>query len=71
MWGLVFFHVGDAYFGPLDLSELSKGVGAELHMDFTIGYVQPMSLRLGFAYGLDEGGGAQIYVSFGLPFWRP
>jgi len=68
MRGLVFFDVGNAYFGPLDLSELNKGVGAELPMDFTIGYVQPMSLRLGFAYGLDEGGGAQIYMSFGRPF---
>jgi len=68
MWGLVFFDVGDAYFGPLDLSELRTGIGAELHMDFTIGYVQPMSLRLGFAYGLDEGGGAHFYVSFGRPF---
>jgi len=68
MWGLVFFDVGDAYFGPLDLSDFRKGVGAEIHMDFTIGYVQPMSLRLGFAYGLDEGGGTQFYVGFGRPF---
>jgi Tol biopolymer transport system component len=68
MWGLVFFDVGNAYFGPLVLSELRKGVGAELHMDFTIGYVQPMSLRLGFGYGLDEGGGGQFYVAFGRPF---
>ena len=37
-------------------------------MDCTLGYVQPMPLRLGFAYGLDEGGGAQFYVSFGRPF---
>jgi outer membrane protein assembly factor BamA len=68
MWGLVFFDVGNAYFGQLDPSNFRKGVGLELHMDFTIGYVQPMSLRLGFAYGLDEGGGAQFYVSFGRPF---
>lgn len=68
MWGLVFFDVGNAYFGPLVLSNLKKGVGGEIHMDFTIGYTQPMSLRLGFAYGLDEGGGAQFYVGFGRPF---
>jgi len=68
MWGLVFFDVGDAYFGPLDLSSLKKGTGAELHFDFTLGYTQPMSLRLGFAYGFDEGGGAQFYVGFGRPF---
>ena len=68
MWGLVFVDVGNAYFGPLVLSELRKGVGAELHMDFTIGYTQPLSLRIGFAYGLDEGGGAQFYLAFGRPF---
>jgi len=37
-------------------------------MDFTLGYVQPYSLRLGFAYGLDRSGGAQFYVNFGRPF---
>jgi Tol biopolymer transport system component len=68
MWGLVFLDVGNAYFGPLVLSDLRKGVGGEIHMDFTIGYTQPLSLRLGFAYGLDEGGGAQFYVAFGRPF---
>ena len=68
MWGLVFFDVGDAYFGPLVLSDFRKGAGAEIHMDFTIGYSEPMSLRLGFAYGFDEGGGAQFYVAFGRPF---
>ena len=68
MWGLVFFDVGNAYFGPLDLSELRKGVGAELHMDFTIGYTQPMSLRLGVAYGFDDRGGFQFYAGFGRPF---
>jgi hypothetical protein len=68
MWGLVFFDVGDAYFGPLVLSNFRKGAGAEIHMDFTLGYTQPMSLRLGFAYGFDEGGGAQFYFAFGRPF---
>jgi hypothetical protein len=68
MWGLIFFDVGDAYFGKIDFSRFRKGAGAELHLDFTIGYVQPMYLRLGFAYGFDRGGGAQFYASFGLPF---
>ncbi len=68
MWGLVFFDLGNAYFGPLDLSQLRKGAGAEVHMDFTIGYTQPMSLRLGAAYGFDRGGGFQLYAGFGRPF---
>ncbi len=68
MYGLVFFDYGNAYFGPLNLNDFRKGVGAELLMDFTLGYVQPYTLRVGFAYGLDEGGGAQFYMSFGRPF---
>jgi Tol biopolymer transport system component len=68
MYGLVFFDYGNAYFGPLDLRAFRKGVGAEILMDFTLGYVQAYTLRVGFAYGLDEGGGAQLYVNFGRPF---
>ena len=68
LYGLVFFDLGNAYFGPLDLGELRKGVGAEILLDFTLGYTLPYSLRLGFAYGLNQGGGAQFYVNFGRPF---
>ncbi len=68
MYALVFFDYGNAYFGRLDLNDFRKGTGLELLMDFTLGYVQPYSLRVGFAYGLDRGGGAQLYVNFGRPF---
>jgi Tol biopolymer transport system component len=68
LYGLVFFDYGNAYFGPLDFDAFRKGVGAEILMDFTLGYVQPYSLRLGFAYGFDGGGGTQFYVNFGRPF---
>ncbi len=68
MWGLVFFDVGNAYFGQIDFPDFRKGTGFELHFDFTLGYVEPLSLRVGFAYGFDEGGGAQFYAAFGRPF---
>ncbi|MDH3200756.1 MAG: hypothetical protein OEM15_07675 [Myxococcales bacterium] len=68
MYALVFFDYGNAYFGPLDLNDFRKGTGLELLMNFTLGYVQPYSLRVGFAYGLDRGGGTQVYVNFGRPF---
>jgi len=68
MYGLVFFDYGDAYFGPLDFNNFRKGTGFELLMNFTFGYVESLSLRLGFAYGFDAGGGATYYVSFGRPF---
>jgi len=68
MYGLIFFDFGDAYFGPLDFDSFRKGAGAEILMDFTLGYSQPYSLRVGFAYGFDQGGGTQFYVNFGRPF---
>ena len=68
MYGLVFFDYGNAYFGPLDFNDFRRGAGIELLMDFTLGYVQSYSLRLGFAYGFDFGGGTQFYVNFGRPF---
>jgi hypothetical protein len=68
MWGLIFFDVGNAYFGQIDFPDFRKGTGFELHFDFTLGYVEPLSLRVGFAYGFDEGGGAQFYAAFGRPF---
>jgi hypothetical protein len=68
MYGLVFFDYGDAYFGSLDFDTFRKGAGAEILMNFTLGYVQPYTLRIGFAYGFDKGGGTQLYVNFGRPF---
>jgi hypothetical protein len=68
MYGLVFFDYGDAYFGQLDFGDFRKGTGVELLMDFTLGYVEALSLRVGFAYGFDGGGGATWYLSFGAPF---
>ena len=68
MYGLVFFDWGNAYFGTVDFGNFRKGVGAELFGNFLLGYELGYSLRLGFAYGLDQGGGAQFYVNFGVPF---
>ncbi len=68
MYAIVFFDYGNAYFGPLEFGDFRKGTGAELHFDFTVGYTQALSLRVGYAYGFDEGGGNQLYVNFGVPF---
>ena len=68
MYALVFFDWGNAYFNRLNIREFRKGVGIELLSDFTLGYILPYTLRLGFAYGLDEGGGAQFYFNWGVPF---
>lgn len=66
--GAVFTDVGDAFFGPIDLSTFLVGVGAELHLDFTVAYVLGYSLRLGFARGLRDEGETQLYFHLGVPF---
>jgi hypothetical protein len=68
LWGTVFTDVGDAFFGDLDLERFRVGVGGQLHLDFTIFYVLPFSLRLGYARGLMEGGIDQFYGHLGVPF---
>lgn len=68
IYGSVFFDYGNAYFGALNLNDFRKGTGVELLMRFTLGYVEPYTLRLGFAYGLDQDGGPQFYINFGRPF---
>jgi Tol biopolymer transport system component len=68
LWGAVFFDVGDAFFGELDLSTLRYGIGGELYTDFMLGYFLTYTLRLGIARGLSEGGETQVYGNIGVPF---
>lgn len=68
LYANVFVDYGDAFRGKLDPSTFRVGSGAELLMDFTIGYFIRYTLRTGFAWGFNEGGGAQWYVNLGVPF---
>jgi hypothetical protein len=64
----IFCDYGDAFSGELDLSTFRVGVGAELFLDFTLFYVLPFSLRVGYARGLMEGGIDQVYGHLGVGF---
>ncbi len=68
VWGSVFMDYGDAFFGELDLSTFRVGVGAELFVDFLLGYIIPYTMRIGVARGLSEGGGTHTYFHLGRPF---
>ncbi len=57
--------VGDAFQNTPDFR---VGVGGHLMIDFTIGYVLPFTLRVGYARGLMEGGIDQVYGHLGVPF---
>ena len=68
LYGGVFLDVGDAFNGPIDLSKFLFGTGAEVFLDFTLGYFLPFTLRLGVARGLSDGGETQFYANIGSPF---
>jgi len=60
-----FLDVGAAAPEELGLSDLRRGVGAELRANLTLGYYLDVALRLGYAWGLDEGAEDQLYVLLG------
>jgi hypothetical protein len=64
----VFADGGDAFTGRLDFSTFRVGVGAQLMLDFTLGYLLPFTLRVGYARGLMEGGIDQVFGHLGVPF---
>lgn len=64
----VFGDVGDAFYGQFDIETFRVGVGGELLLDFTIGYLLQFTLRVGYARGLMDGGIDQVYGHIGVPF---
>lgn len=68
MYASVFADYGNAFFGPFDLANFRLGVGAEVMIDFTLFYLISLTLRVGYARGLMEGGTDQVYANLGRPF---
>lgn len=66
--GAVYADVGDAFSSSFALDRFRVGVGGHLMIDFTLGYLLPFTLRVGYARGLMEGGIDQVYGHFGVPF---
>ena len=63
-----FVDVGWAGFGDFHFDQLRAGVGGELLVELVLGYFVPLTLRVGYAYGLHEGGDHQTFVLIGRPF---
>lgn len=68
LYGLVFADYGDAFSTRFDLDTFRLGVGAELLLDFTLGYYIGFTMRAGIARGMNDNGTTQIYANLGLPF---
>ncbi len=60
-----FLDAGLAGQGSLELDELRRGLGAELRCNVVLGYYLPLALRVGYAWGLDEGADSQLYLLLG------
>jgi outer membrane protein assembly factor BamA len=68
VWLAAFCDAGGAFARDLDVDELLVGVGAEVLIRVVIGYYLALTLRVGYARGLMEGGDDQVFAVLGLPF---
>lgn len=66
--GRVFVDYGGAFTGPIALDKLKLGVGAELLLELTYLYYFSAALQLGYARGVDAGGGNHVYFLLNNPF---
>lgn len=62
IYGNAFVDYGMASFAPINLARMKVGVGLEALTDFTIGYFVGLTLRVGVARGLSDGGQWQWYT---------
>lgn len=67
-YGTLFVDWGDAFYGKPVLADFRFGVGAEVLVDFTLGYFLQFTMRVGVARGLSDGGATQFYAHIGVPF---
>ena len=63
-----FTDLGDAFFGRIRPEKIKVGVGAEAILRWTIFYIQPFNLRIGYARGLMEKGGSRFHIVIGNRF---
>ena len=66
--GAFFGEAGNAWDdGAFHASDAKRAVGAELRLDMDLAYGLPLTLRLGYARGLDEQGESQVILNMWAP----
>jgi hypothetical protein len=67
VWSDLFFDAGGATFGPAANLKLKRSYGTELNFDtsFMWGYYA-LTVKFGYAKGLDENGEEKFYITFGM-----
>ncbi|VAX02596.1 hypothetical protein MNBD_GAMMA20-341 [hydrothermal vent metagenome] len=66
--GKVFYNIGAAGKEVYRQENRYSGAGVELEADVILGYILPLTLRVGFATGFDPGGENQAYFSLERSF---
>jgi hemolysin activation/secretion protein len=67
VWGDLFFDTGAATFGPVDQLGFKRGIGTELNLDTSALWLSYfVTLKLGYAKGLDAGGEEKFYFTLTL-----
>jgi hypothetical protein len=64
----VFVDVGDAFVNDFEAEKMKVGVGGEIMLAWVVGYVQDLTLRVGYARGLMEEGSDEFHFLIGRPF---
>ena len=66
--GKIFYNTGTVWKEASGQENRYSGAGVELEADMVLGYILPMTLRVGFAKGFDSGGENQAYFSLARSF---
>lgn len=66
--GALFAESGAAWNSGLKPQDFHYSIGAEIKSHTELFYIAPVTIRTGYAYGLDEDGEQQFYFSFGSSF---
>lgn len=64
----IFVDVGDAFVNDFEIEKAKVGVGGEIMLAWVVGYVQDLTLRVGYARGLMEEGSDEFHFLIGRPF---
>jgi Tol biopolymer transport system component len=65
--GAVFAEAGNAWDNAFRSREFKRSAGAEVRLDTNLTYYLPITFRIVFAYGFDDKGESQVYVSLWMP----
>ncbi len=65
--GAVFAEAGNAWENAFRSSEFKRSAGAEVRLDTNLTYYLPITFRIVFAYGFDDKGESQVYLSLWMP----